>query len=129
MVGDADSRLNHPEKLRRHLAIFDAGDADKRDYYAPLRPAYDALQADRKAAIEAIDAKENIAALEAEDEAAYERRAAAHDSLMGGAAHLVAGPCREGVGDPETPWALDAVDESEVEAIIADIEMLKGGKV
>lgn len=84
MVGDADSRLNHPETLRRHLAIFDAGDADKRDYYAPLRPAYDAPQADRKAAIEAIDAEENIAALEAEDEAAYERRAAAHDSLMGG---------------------------------------------
>lgn len=127
MVGDADSRLNHPETLRRQLAIFDAGDADKRNYYAPLRPAYDALQAERQAVIAAIDVEEGIAALRAADDVAYERRAAAHEALMGWRPVSWLDHAAKASAILRHPWNPDQIDESEADQIAADIDLLTGG--
>lgn len=119
--------IDDPEIGRLQAAITAAALLDLHDHYAPLRPTYDRLQAERNAAIEAIDVEEGIAALRAADDVAYERRAAAHEALMGWCPVSWLDHAAKASAILRHPWNPEQIDESEADQIAADIEMLGGG--
>ncbi len=111
---DGRGQVIAPDGWARRLVEADA--ADVAAYYAPVRPAYDALVAERAAAVAVIDAEHDVPALDK----AYEAAAALFEDvalrLVGARPATLTGYARK----LDALWRLSDLDEEDREELAAE---------